>query len=409
MAKKRNIEGDRLHHFELSDKNRTVRWVFIIIFLVVAAIAIVYGLLSGLQTPAGWALIDSASTNLNCSEEFALNYDLGAGESSASVEEKALTLLYGQATETAWQVFYNEAGITEDVVGLYELNQHPNQELTVHPELYKVLQLLEEKGSRALYFGPVYEAYDRVFHSADEVVAEDNDPTRDPDTKAYVAELATYAMNPEAISLELRGDNCVYLQVSQEYAAFLEENAVNWMLDFGWLRNAFVIDYLAQQLINSGFTNGYLASVDGFLRNLDTRQTNYRFDLYNQGSAQAVMSYQGGVSLVFLRSYPMYDENANRYYVFSDKRILSPYIDQTDGQSKNAAPQLVSYSKTASCAELAMTLAAVYAADTLDETKLTQLAVQGIDSVWFADQTLCYTQDDLSVSLLDSTLTAVNK
>ena len=405
MANKRNIEGDRLHRFELSDKNRTVRWVLIIILLAVAAIAIVFGLMSGLQTPAGWTLIDPASNQLNCSEEFALNYELGAGESSASVEEKALTLLYGQASEKAWQLFYNEAGATENVNGLYALNQCPNEELTVDPQLYAVLQQLEETDTRALYFGPVYEAYDRVFQSVDETVAEDNDPTRDPDTMDYVAKLAAFAMDPEAVLLELRGENRVYVKVSPEYLTYLQENAVSWMLDFGWLRNAFVIDFLAQQLTEGGFTNGYLASVDGFVRNLDERDTDYRFDLYDQGSSRAVMSYQGGLSIAFLRSYPMYDENADRYYVFSDGRVLAPFVDPSDGQSKTASDQLVSYSKEAGCAELALSMLPVYAAADLDETLLTELAQKNIHSVWFAGKELRYTEADLQLTVPDGAVT----
>jgi hypothetical protein len=405
MANKRNIEGDRLHRFELSDKNRTVRWVLIVIFLAVAAIAIVFGLMSGLQTPKGWKLIDPASNQLNCSEEFALNYELGTGKTSASVEEKALTILYGQVSEKAWRLFYNEAGATENINGLYALNQHPNAELTVDPQLYAVLQQLEEMDTRALYFGPVYEAYDRVFQSVDEVVAEDNDPTRNPDSKTYVAALAAYAMDPEAILLELRGENRVYLKVSEEYLAYLRENAVSWMLDFGWLRNAFVIDYLAQQLTEGGYTNGYLASVDGFVRNLDKRETNYRFDLYDQGSSRAIMSYQGGISIAFLRSYPMYDENADRYYVFSDGRILAPFVDFSDGQSKTSADQLVSYSKEAGCAELAVAMLPVFSTADLDESLLTELTERKIHSVWFAGKELRYTEVELQLTVPDEAVT----
>jgi len=364
--------------------------------------------MSGLQTPEGWKLVDPASNQLNCSEEFALNYELGAGEDSASVEEKTLTLLYGQIAEKAWQLFYNEAGATEGVTGLYALNQHPNEELTVDPQLYAVLQQLQAKDTRLLYFGPVYEAYDRVFQSVDEIVAQDNDPTRDPDTMAYVAALASYAMDPESILLELRGENRVYLKVSAEYLGYLQENAVSWMLDFGWLRNAFVIDYLAQQLTDGGFTNGYLASVDGFVRNLDTRNTNYRFDLYDQGRSLALMSYQGGISIAFLRSYPMYDENEDRYYVFSDGRILVPFIDPNDGQSKTAADQLVSYSKNVGCAELAMSMLPIYAAADLDESLLAELADENIHSVWFAGDQLRYTEAGLQLAVADETITPVH-
>ena len=91
MAQKRNIEGQRLHHFELSDKNRTVRWVLIIILLVIGAVSIIWALTNALNTPSGWQSIQASSGGLNCSHEFALQYDLGAGEKSATQERKELS------------------------------------------------------------------------------------------------------------------------------------------------------------------------------------------------------------------------------------------------------------------------------------------------------------------------------
>ena len=126
MAKKRDIEGNRLYHFELSDKNRTVRWILIGVLLVVGAIALTFGLTKALETPAGWQTVEVSSAKQNCSHEFTFMYDFGAGEMSATQERKALAVLYGQLTENAWQLFYNEAGESE-LNGLWLLNQHPNE------------------------------------------------------------------------------------------------------------------------------------------------------------------------------------------------------------------------------------------------------------------------------------------
>ncbi len=405
MAKKRDMEGNRLHHFELSDKNRTVRWILITVLLAVAAVAVVIGLMSALQTPAGWQTVEASSTKLNCSEDFVLYYELGAGEQSASVESKALELLYGKAAESAWQLFYNEAGQSE-LNGLYALNQHPNTQIQVDESLYAALAQLQENGSRALYLAPVYAAYDRVFHSADEIVAEDNDPTKDPDTRDYVATLANFANDPESVELELDTDNKVTLRVSDEYLTFARENELAYFLDFGWLRNAFVIDYMAQMLLDNGFSNGYLSSVDGFTRNLDQRDTAYSFNLFDCGKSAAVMEYHGTISIAFLRSYPMYEEDAARYYTFLDGRTVTALIDPADGQSKTAADQLVSYSTKTGCAELALSMLPVYVTEELSEELLGELTEKAVYSIWFADSQLRYNQPDLSITLQDTAYTA---
>ena len=409
MAKKRNIEGQRLYHFELSDKNRTVRWVFIVVLLVIAVAAITIGITGALEASDGWQLIEVSTGMPNCSREFVFSYDLGAGEYSATDEKKGLTLLYNQIAEKAWQVFYNEAGAVEGVNGLYALNQNANKELTVEPELYQVLQQLENNGTRTLFFGPVYQAYDQVFYSPDEVSAVECDPVSNPEVAAYIAKLATYANDPGSVDLELRGNNRVFLKVSAEYEAFLKKNEVTAILDFGWLRNAFVIDYMAQQVTDAGFTNGYFSSVDGFTRNLDRRDTAYNLELYHQGRTVATATYRGGNSIVFLRSYPMYQGDAYRYYTFSDGRVLAPYVDLRDGKSKTAAHELLSYSTDLGCAELAMTMLPIYAADNFDENLVTELTGKNVQSVWFADNKLFHTDGNLQLTIQDSVLTAKKK
>ena len=146
MAQKRNIEGQRLHHFELSDKNRTVRWVLIIILLVIGAVSIVWALTNALNTPTGWQSIQASSGGLDCSHEFALQYDLGAGEKSATEERKELSTLYTDLTRKAWLLFYWEAVQTE-TVGLNHLNSHPNEEILVDEGLYQALEQVTKDGN----------------------------------------------------------------------------------------------------------------------------------------------------------------------------------------------------------------------------------------------------------------------
>ena len=404
MAKKRDIEGKRLYHFELSDKNRTVRWVLIVLLLIVAVVSISLGVSNALKKNAGWQQIDPVAHNRNCSHEFVLSYDLGAGEASATAEYKALASLYGQATADAWQIFYSEADTIEGINGMNALNKQPNQELSVAPELYQAFEKLENNHSRALYFGPAYSNYDQVFFSTNDFEAEYSDPVTNPDVMDYLIQVAAYANDPESINLELRGDNRVFLKVSAEYSAFLEENGASVIVDFGWLRNAFVIDYLAQKITEAGFTNGFLSSLDGFTANFDRRGTSYNLDIFQSGKGVATMTYQGAANLMVLRSYSMYYGDEYRYYTYADGRTVAPYVDLRDGVSKTATDQLVTYSTEYGCAELAMAMLPIYAADTLDEAQLLELSNSKIHSIWFTDMQLNYTQSDLLLKIFDTSV-----
>ena len=402
MKKKRDFEGNRLHHFELSDKNRTVRWVLIVILLVIAALALTAGLTSALQTPAGWHTVEGNSVELNCGGDFVLRYEYGAGKDSATAESKALELLYGRTVEDAWNLFFNEAG-SSDLAGIFAINQHPNEEITIDGGLYRALEQIVGSGSRALYLAPVYAEYDRVFYSESDGAAREFDPGQNAQQREYVQLLADYANDPQAIQIVLRADNKVMLQVSEEYLAFTEENEVQNLVDFGWLRNAFIADYIASKLTDNGFTNGYIASVDGFTRNLDSRENSYSLNVFNKNGESvelaAVMDYSSPKSLVFLRGYPMYDQEYLRYYVFADGRIVTAMIDPADGQSKAATDNLVAYSEDLGCGQLALSVMPVYVADTLAEEALNALAEQGIYSVWFRGKQLMHSQKDLKIAV----------
>ena len=402
MANKRDFEGKRLHHFELSGANRTVRWVLIVILLVIAAVALSAGLMSALQTNAGWQTVEGNTTGLHCGDEFQLRYEFGASEKSATAEYKQLQQLYGKALEDAWKLFYNEAGET-DLNGIHAINRNPNREITVDEGLYQALAQVAQSGSRALYLAPVYAVYDGVFYSETDGDAAQYDPGLDDEQRSYVQALADRAMDPDMIELRLLGENRVLLQVSEDYLAFAREQEITNLVDFGWLRNAFIADYLADQLTENGLTNGFIASADGFTRNLDRRGNTYVLNLFNLGEAgidrAGTMEYSGPMSLVFLRAYPMYDQAFHRYYCYEDGRIVTAMIDLADGQSKAALPNLVSYSGDLGCGQLALAMMPIFVADDFDETGLQDLVAQNIYSIWFRGHQLQANQPDLTVTL----------
>lgn len=401
MANKRDFEGKRLHHFELSGANRTVRWVLIVILLVIAAVALSAGLMGALQTNAGWQTVEGNTTGLNCGDEFVLRYEFGAGDLSATAENKQLQQLYGKALEDAWKLFFNEAGAT-DLNGIHAINANPNREITVDEGLYKALTQMVQSGSRALYLAPVYAAYDGVFYSETDADAAQYDPALDDAQRSYVQALAQWAMDPDMIELRLLGENRVLLQVSEEYLAFRQEQEITNLVDFGWLRNAFIADYIADLMTENGLTNGFIASVDGFTRNLDRRDNSYVLNLFNLGDAgidqAGTIEYSGPMSLVFLRAYPMYDQAFHRYYCYADGRIVTAMIDPVDGMSKAALSNLVSYSEDLGCGQLALAMMPVFVADDFDETALQSLVSQNIYSIWFRDHQIHFNQPDLTLS-----------
>ena len=387
---------------ELDQKNVKLRWILVAAFFVIAMAAFAIGLNELLKTEPGWQSVRAASDQPNSGTEIVLMYDYSDLGTAASQVSKALETKYSQISTNAFAIFSPDIS-KEGLGNVNFVNASPNQEITVDPALYAAFELLERYENRSIYLAPVYVEYDRAIQSESDPEAIDKDPTMNPDAKAYIDELIRYTSDPQMISLDLLGNDRIRLNVAQEYLDYAMENGIEEFIDFGWMRNAFVIDYVADQLTDAGYTNGYLASYDGFTRNLVETEQTFNMNLFNLEekdiTVPAVMEYVGRHSLVFLRSYPLDDLDEWSYYVYEDGSVVTSMIDPADGVSKSALANMVSYSKDYSCAEILLNVAPIYLADAFRQDATNALTDQGIFSIWFEDDTLRYNDSALKLTL----------
>lgn len=371
---------------ELPGGHLTLRLVAAVVFLALGGAALAYAF-SQLLSPesAGWQAIEvSTSEGANCGDEFVLYYELGAAGASASAENKAVTQLYSDACGRMFQVFHTLESF-EGVTNLRDVNLHPNETLTVDKVLYRAFETVQRYGDRTVYLGPVYERYNGLFRCTDDSQLPNFDPYLSEAVREEYETAAAFANDPKAVDLRLLGNGQVYLYVSEEYLAYARQEEIERFLDFGWLTNAFVIDYLAQVLAENGYTHGSISSYDGFVRNLDGRELDYALNLYDfmDGTIYPVgaINYRGPESMVYLRDYPLNADDSRRMYLLETGEVRTGYLSAGDGRCKSAAHDLIGYSDAMGCAELALQLAPIYVADTLDVTALEALAEVGIQSV----------------------------
>lgn len=366
---------------EVDTGNFKVRIILLIICVIAAAVFLGRGLHQLVNRQTGWQQVESTTKEVNCSADFSLNYYFGDAGFSASAEYRQIAVLYSEACEEGYRYFHREG----------ELNSlRPNETVTVSAPLYKALETVEKAGDRSLYLAPVYAEYDRIFLCETEAEAALYDPYGDEELAAYIREVMSFCSDPDMIGLKLLDGSAVRLEVAEEYLAFAEENGIEEFLDFGWMKNAFIADHMAEKLIANGFTRGYIASFDGFTRNLDESGTRYSQNIFvrneNLVDMPAVMEYEGPMSIVSLRDYPMGDIDRWHYYAFSDGRVVSVYLDPVTGGNRFACHELLGFSKEKSCAEVLMETKALWMADTLDKTRLS--GTDGIDFVWSDDGSL---------------------
>ncbi|MBQ4051776.1 MAG: hypothetical protein IJD13_09100 [Oscillospiraceae bacterium] len=364
---------------EVGTGNFKVRIILLIICLIAAAVFLGRGLHQLLNRPSGWQQVESTTKEVNCSADFTLNYYFGDAGLSVSAEYRQIAALYTEACEEGYRYFHRE-GELNDLL--------PGETVTVSEPLYEALRTVQDAGDRSLYLAPVYTEYDRIFLCETEAEAVLYDPARDEEIAAYIRKTAAFCNDPAMIDLKLLDGCAVRIEIADEYLAYAEENGIEEFLDFGWMKNAFIADHMAEKLIENGFTRGYIASYDGFTRNLDESGTRYSQNVFvrngNLVDMPAVMEYQGPMSIVSLRDYPMGDLDRWHYFSFSDGRVVSVYLDP-EGMNRFACHELLAFSEAKSCAEVLMEAKSVWMAETLDEARLS--GTDGIGFVWAEDGT----------------------
>ena len=382
-----------VQRIELSGEHLTLRLVLALVMLVLGVGLLVHAFMGLISPETGWQTVRTGgSTDPTCAGDFTFLY-----ESASRTEANGVTNFYTDACQRAYRLFHSDQEF-EGEVNIYTINRHPNEALEVDPGLYAAFSAIVESGRRELYLGPVYERYDDLFYCQDDAQLVDFDPRLSDEVREEYAGILAYANDPRAISLELLDGNRVRLNVSEAYLSWAAEEEITRFIDFAWMKNAFVADYLAEELAAGGYTRGTLSSYDGFSRNMDDRGGDYSYPLYHRHGdtvlSLADLHYDGPMSLVRMREYPLGGLDAQQYYTLKTGEVRTLYLDTADALCKSAIDTLVCYSREKGCAQLLLEMIPVYIADEFREDAIPALAREGIQSIYCQDGVVWYTDPD---------------
>lgn len=388
---------------EVSDKHLLLRLVLFVLALAVAVVSFSQGVSSLLTPMGGWQEIKATGREMSLSDELNLYYELGTSGISPTAERKQLSVLYSQACVDAYRLFAETECFT-GVQNLAQVNLHPGEVVMVEPALYSALERVTSLGDRALYLAPLYADSLALGYSQSDEEAHGVDPYLNAEAKAYLAEIWPYIQAEEHVRLELLGQCQVRLHLSGDYRALAEAYGVTDYVGFGWLKNAFAVDYVAEVLQTQGLTNGVVSSYDGFSRSLGAKGTPCALTVYDWQNGAAVQAaqarYGGMVSAVYLRAFPLSQQDIGHYYTYQDGTIRVPYLSPADGLCRAAAPGLAAFSREVSCAEIALTLWPVFAADMLDAQALQAAQARGLILLTLENGEPRITENDLITLLI---------
>jgi len=384
-----------VQRIELDEGHAHQRLIAAGVLLLVGAALLAYGVMKFLAPPEGWQAIQANGTGEpSCAEELTFLYEAGT-----SSEAKAVTELYTAACQRAYRLFGSTQEF-EGVVNVCTLNRRPNEVLTVDEALYAALEAVTAGERRELYLGPVYARYNDLFFCRDDTQLVNYDPRLSEDVAREYQAVLAYANDPGSVEVELLGENRVRLRISEDYLAYAERAGIERFIDFAWMRNAFVVDLLADELAAGGYTKGVLSSYDGFTRNLDGREGTYDYPLYHRRDGAihhaADLRYRGPVSVVCLRDFPTSEQDLGRFYTLGSGEVRTVYLDAADALCRNALSSLVSYSREMGCGEMLMEMVPVYIAEDFRQEDAATLAAQDIQSI-YCQGTVVYHTDPQAV------------
>lgn len=405
-------EPKPIEKIELSESNIKKRAIAAVLFLLIGVGLLIYCFMTVMTPQTGWTAIQATRTE-NDSAEFIFQYNLGVSGNSAAAENRAITLLYNETAEKAYRLFHDTESF-DNVVNIHDINSFPNRELEIDEALYNALSVFDRCGSRYLYLAPIYKRYDDIFYCLDDSQIADFDPLTSNEVREEYGRTAAYVNDPEAVSLQLLGDNKIKLFVSEDYLKFAKEEGITDFIGFSWFKNAFEIDYIADTFIANGYTFGSLSSYDGFVRNMDSSGIDYSINIFDRNGGivyqSAVMQYSGAKSIVYLRSFPMNSLDVRRFYRLDSGELRTSYLDIKDGIPRYSADNLFSYSGGKGCGEILLEMLPVYISEEFSAEKLNRLKSKGIYSIYCEDFIIRYNDGELVLSdLYDSDKIAYRK
>ncbi len=387
---------------EISDRHVKARIIAAVIFLVISAVSLGYGVSVLTGTDKGWQFISFSGDGAEYAASFALTYELGVTDKSARNENKEIRRIYSEACLKAGRAF--DAYVVSPG-NIRALNEAPNEVMVLDSVLYDALALLEQYGNRTVYLGPAFRFYENVFSCTEDWQLEDFDPESNEELGALFDRIAAYARDPDSVRVELLGENRARLHVSEEYQAFLAYEELGGALDFGWMKNAFITDYIADSLTSAGYTRGSVASYDGYTRNMDDgSDTMYSLNIFDcmDGAAAVVarLDYQGAMTFVSYRDFPISAMDSQRIYVTADGERKTLYLSLEDGLPCAAADSLTVYSDTLGCAETMLLSMPVFQQEKISVDDLTYLTDCGGLAVLAGDRKLFVTDSKVVLNSL---------
>ena len=346
-----------VEQIELEGRHIKLRIILAIVFFLVFVGSMIFILVTVNHTDAGWSNIPIQAGTINADKEILVSYNLGKN-GDAGTESRAIKALASDTLETTYK---NLDAYTsyDEIKNIYYINRNYNKDIVVSQFLYNSLSKI--KDSNILYLGPLVTYYDSMIGALTDADSKSYDPLYSETIKKLFADILVYANDRNHIHLEFKEDSKVNLVISAEYQEFASTAGITDFINLSWLRNAFIVDAIADRMAENNYKNGYVSSADGFTRNLGSGDEKFSISLIDYDTKFITVGrieYSGNYSVVVMKNF-MTSSYDKKYIRYIDDNRRTYYIDSTDGISRVASNYFVCIDANKSVVDLAIKSATI--------------------------------------------------
>lgn len=307
-GRKRQPVLPKVERVELSEKHIGLRFIAFVLCLTLGLCALGFGIYGLMSSEPGWSRIEASTEEAYAAGDFTFDYLLGE---DATAQRKVLTTVYTQQCLELGRLFDTTQAYEDCPYNLCYINSHPGEDVKVDPRLYSAFERLLGAGDKTVYLGALEEYYLNLYSER----GGDIDPFTDPATAEDFRRLTGFAQS--SVRVELLGEDTLRLEVDREFTDFAGELGLSCWLDFGWFRNAFILDCIAEELSARGYTQGLISSRDGYTRSLGGDVGQVSRSLYRWDGERAVETgrreLDTPVNVAALHGFPLGGDEGQAY------------------------------------------------------------------------------------------------
>ncbi len=377
-----------VNKIELSESHIKLRVIALIIAVLVVIGSLIFIIVKYTTKDKGWNRIELTDNSIN--EQYYFDYELG---DSPTKEYKEVSNIYETSMTYAYSLFdsYKEY---DNVNNVYYINNNPNKEIAIEGLLYNAFKDVKASNSNSIFLGPIVSYYNSLILANDLAY----DPYTNEDIQAEIEEYINMINDKNHFELRLLDNNKIYLYTSTDFQKLVDDIGIG-IINFNYLKNAFILDYLKEKLNNANFMSGYINSYDGYKVSLGSH-IEYSYEIHDEHDklADLVGTFKNSnkLNVVTFKNTVTSTSDNKLIKILPNGSRRTYYIDENDGLSKESVKYLCGYSTNNKLSDIALNMEKVYISDNFDITKLNN----DNKYIWINDKVINYTDDKLKIDTL---------